>query len=688
MKKILINCSLVLMILAVVTICFSGCSKKVTYTVTFDSMGGTQIDSQLLKEGESATKPKDPQKEGFTFVEWQLDGVGYDFNNIVSKDIILTACYDINENTEIVLVMLDYQNGQEMTIVEIIKGGKMTEPPKPLKQGYKFVGWFNNDSKYKFDSEVNENVTLTAKWEKDKTAISQNNKNDSSNKSNNSNSQSDNSNIADNQQQGNQSTSTNYDKIVEKYSGRWYLSGYADVCIDVSKHDYVDDSVMSIIAHNFSLPMDGTSDFPIVPGYTIYPGKYTNKDTGAVWAGSLEIVYKKWNECLNKEKVILGNNCIYINNNKFVKEKGTKDRYFDTCYREAIGTWYLHNQPNSIIKITADCADDFTNSDDFILETKLFDLKTFATNVSTSYAGGGCADRKSDWDKYGISVSNGVLTITNSNGTRTFYKTKTYQKVSGISLNTTNVLLTLSDSFVLKATISPSDAYDKTVTWSTSDSSVAEVSSAGYVIPRGEGTTVITVKSKDGNHTATCNVTVFIPHVTDVSLNKNSVELYKGDSETLTATITPSNAIDKTITWSSSDNSIVTVSSSGKITAQKPGTATITVTTKDGGYVAKCTVVVKQKPLKVSASIGMAIKTTSNSIQKGVSVTIKASGGSENYVAYSIKLYRNGTYIGEVSDKELFATPFLNGTYTAEVYVKDSSGNEATATETTTISVS
>ena len=156
------------MILAVVTICFSGCSKKVTYTVTFDSMGGTQIDSQLLKEGESATKPKDPQKEGFTFVEWQLDGVGYDFNNIVSKDIILTACYDINENTEIVLVMLDYQNGQEMTIVEIIKGGKMTEPPKPLKQGYKFVGWFNNDSKYKFDSEVNENVTLTAKWEKDK----------------------------------------------------------------------------------------------------------------------------------------------------------------------------------------------------------------------------------------------------------------------------------------------------------------------------------------------------------------------------------------------------------------------------------------------------------------------------------------------------------------------------------------
>ncbi len=687
MKKCFIKCSLILMIFAVVTICFSGCSKKVSYTVTFDSMGGTVIDSQVVKEGESATKPKDPQKEGFTFVEWQLDGVAYDFNNIVSKDTILTACYDINEDTEIVLVMLDYQNGQEMAIVEIIKGGKMTEPPTPIKQGYKFVGWFNNDSKYKFDSEVNENITLTAKWEKDKTATPQNNKNDSSNNSNNSNSQSDNSNNADDQQQGNQSNSTNYDKIVEKYSGRWYLSGYADVCIDVSKYDYVDDSAMSIVAHNFSLPMDGTSDFPIVPGYTIYPGKYTNKETGAVWAGSLEIVYKKWNECLNKEKVILGNNCIYINNNKFVKEKGTKDRYFDTCYREAIGIWYLQNSPNSYIVIKTASEGGLNDSDYFTISTSSFNLTNFNTNSSSS-GYGGYADRKSEWDKYGISVSDGVLTITNSNGTRTFYKTKTYQKVSGISLNTTNILLTLSDSFVLKATISPSDAYDKTMTWSTSDSSVAEVSSAGYVIPRGEGTAVITVKSKDGNHTATCNVTVFTPHVTDVSLNKNSVELYKGDSETLTATITPSNAIDKTITWSSSDNSIVTVSSSGKLTAQKPGTATITVTTKDGGYVAKCTVVVKQKPLKVSASIGMAIKTTSNSIQKGVSVTIKASGGSENYVAYSIKLYRNGTYIGEVSDKELFATPFLNGTYTAEVYVKDSSGNEATATETTTISVS
>ena len=649
------------------------------YTVSFDSMGSTAIDSQTVKEGETAVKPTDPKKEGFTFVEWQLGGVAYDFNSVVSQDITLVANYNINESTEMILVMLDYQNGQETGILEIIKGGKMTEPPTPVKQGYKFIGWFDLDSKFDFDTSLNEGITLTAKWEEDKLTTPSDNKNENSNNSNkptnNGNNTTPSTGNNDNSQQNNQTNNANYDDTVEKYVGRWYLSGYADVCIDVSKYaQYY--KAMEILAHNFSWGESYVNGQVVIVENRIYAG-----------GGGIHISYEYWDKDLSERKVVLGNNCIYIANHKFVKEQGTKDKYSDTCYREALGTWFLQNHPDSYIVIKTGSTGGIDNSDYFTIDTHAFHLTTFDTSYfSSGY--GGYADRQSDWDKYGISVSNGVLTIANSNGVRKFEKTKTYIKVSGVTLDVSNVELSVNQTKKIKMSIAPSDAYYKTATWSSSNSSVASVSSEGVITANSEGTAVITVKTTDGEYIAQCNVTVFIPRATAISLNKNSTELYKGDSETLTATITPTNAVDKTVSWSSSDESIVTVSTNGKITAKKHGTATITVTTKDGGHTASCTVVVKQKPLNADVSIGISTKFTSNSIQKGVSVTVQASGGSENYVAYSIKLYRDGVYVGEVFDKELFATPFVNGTYTAEVYVKDSDGNEVTTTQTTTISVS
>lgn len=106
-----------------------------------------------------------------------------------------------------------------------------------------------------------------------------------------------------------------------------------------------------------------------------------------------------------------------------MKSPGAKDRYTGTCYREARGVWYLFNNPDSTIEIyTAQKGGDETG-DRFGIKATNFDIATLSTYTKSS-TGGGYADRKSDWDSYGISVSNGVLTIKNKNGTRTFYSKK------------------------------------------------------------------------------------------------------------------------------------------------------------------------------------------------------------------------------------------------------------------------
>jgi uncharacterized protein YjdB len=157
--------------------------------------------------------------------------------------------------------------------------------------------------------------------------------------------------------------------------------------------------------------------------------------------------------------------------------------------------------------------------------------------------------------------------------------------------------LTLTEgvSEYLTATVYPENATNKSVTWSSNKTSVATVSSDGYVTAIKPGKATIKVTTFDGGYTAKCTVTVTEKGypVTGVSLNRTSMTLMEGDSEYLTATVYPEDATDKSVTWSSSDNSVATVSSDGHVVAIKSGTATITVTTIDGGYTANCIVTVK-----------------------------------------------------------------------------------------------
>ena len=169
--------------------------------------------------------------------------------------------------------------------------------------------------------------------------------------------------------------------------------------------------------------------------------------------------------------------------------------------------------------------------------------------------------------------------------------------VTSITLDKTTLSLVAGDDATLIATVKPDNATDKTVTWTSSDPSVATVAD-GKVHAVKLGIAVITAKA--GDKTATCTVTVaakVIP-VTSIWLDKSEMELTEGDEAILTATVKPDNATDKTVTWTSSDPSVATVTD-GKVKALKPGTATITA--KAGDKSAKCAVTVQEKVIPVTS---------------------------------------------------------------------------------------
>lgn len=164
--------------------------------------------------------------------------------------------------------------------------------------------------------------------------------------------------------------------------------------------------------------------------------------------------------------------------------------------------------------------------------------------------------------------------------------------VTGVTLNKTTLPLKTGSSSTLTATVSPAAAANKNVTWSSSNTAVATVSSTGLVKGVKAGTATITAKTVSGGKTATCKVTVTDVAVTGVKLNNTSLTVGKGMTGTLKATVSPSNATNKKVTWSSSNTKVATVSSAGVVKGIKPGTATITAKTASGAKTATCKVTV------------------------------------------------------------------------------------------------
>ncbi|MEW6997832.1 Ig-like domain-containing protein [Colwelliaceae bacterium BS250] len=171
--------------------------------------------------------------------------------------------------------------------------------------------------------------------------------------------------------------------------------------------------------------------------------------------------------------------------------------------------------------------------------------------------------------------------------------------VTGISISNQNGAFNVGQTQQLSATITPTNAANTAVTWSSDNSLVATVNSNGYVTAINAGTAKITVKSDDGSFSASTTITV-TDVVTDiavkgVSITAQSGNLYVNNTLQLSATITPTNSANTNITWSTDNSAVATVNASGKVTAIGEGTATITVTSVDGNFTASTTVTVSQK---------------------------------------------------------------------------------------------
>ncbi len=198
----------------------------------------------------------------------------------------------------------------------------------------------------------------------------------------------------------------------------------------------------------------------------------------------------------------------------------------------------------------------------------------------------------------GINAGTATITVTTEEGNYTASCIVTVTgdaiSVSSISVSPSSLALKVGESRNVVATILPADATNKAVTWNCDNPDIATVDDVGKVTALAVGTATITVTTEDGGKTASCLVTVYDTtiSVTGVTLDKETLTIKKGESATLTATVLPADASNKSVIWSSDNPDIATVDDVGKVTALSAGTATITVTTVDGSFTASCLVTV------------------------------------------------------------------------------------------------
>lgn len=260
----------------------------------------------------------------------------------------------------------------------------------------------------------------------------------------------------------------------------------------------------------------------------------------------------------------------------------------------------------------------------------------------------------------GINAGTATIIAKASNGLEASCKVTVVTNIvdaTTITLNVTEASLEEGETLQLTATVTPTDATDKTLTWTSSDESVATVDPTGLVTAIHAGTAVITATTSNGLE-AICEVTVVAKVIepTDITLNFTNAKILEGETVQLTATVAPADATDQSVVWSSNDATIAAVDQTGLVSGLKVGIAVITATTANG-LTAECVVTVDEMTgiddIDAEISVDVRDHTIIVTAPYEAEVEVFSTNGSRVALTreHRIEILVDGVYIVRVADR-------------------------------------
>lgn len=222
-------------------------------------------------------------------------------------------------------------------------------------------------------------------------------------------------------------------------------------------------------------------------------------------------------------------------------------------------------------------------------------------------------------------------------------------QATSINLDKQTHEIVAGQSFTLTYKIEPENTTNKSVTWKSSNESIATVSNLGVVTTLSDGN--VTITASLGSLSDECKVKVTPIKVSGITLDAISKEVEVLESIQLIATIAPNNAKNKNIVWKSSDENIATVDNTGRVSTKSEGNVTITATSEDGGFVASSSVSVYNFTKNISVGISISTTVTSLGTTRSTNGELK-NNSKKTIVAKKISIYENGSLLStkDISD--------------------------------------